>query len=54
MVLSLGEQMEYEPFGYAQTCHDGLVAKAEACAVTSLMPLLLKIVENLYKTRQTQ
>lgn len=39
--------------GTPKTCHGGLVAKAEAHAVTSLMPLLLKFVKNLYKTRQT-
>lgn len=39
--------------GMPKTCHAGLVAKTQAHAVTSLMPLLLKFVKNLYKTRQT-
>lgn len=31
----------------------GLVALAEACVVTSLLLLLLKLVKNLYKIKQT-
>lgn len=39
--------------GRLKTCNGGLVAEAEACAVTSLMPLLLQLVKNLYEIRQT-
>lgn len=52
MGLSLGEQLEYEPSGYAQNMSWGLVAKTQASAVTSVAPLLLQFVKNLYKTIQ--
>lgn len=40
------------PLGMPKIGGGGLIAEAEACTVTSLLPLLLKLVKNLYKIRQ--
>lgn len=53
MGSSLGEQLQCEPEGLPGISGGGGGLVAEACAVTSLLPLLLKLVKNHYKIRQT-